>query len=251
MSSSFSSPTSSQQPANSSFTSIKETPQARNTLGQFNPGSKRIPNASVRDVPFSPAIESVSDPNQDEPTTRDDKVYQLTALYAKWAYEDKEEPVEGEELFGRQRRRCKAIGLIVFGFTLHEEQIDAISCLFYEQTDLLLLAKTGFGKSIIFQLLPFMNPIAGVVLTLMPLKLLQAEQSQMINRIPNSKALVLNGENNHKHIHKQAAKGGYTHVFNSPEIALSKKFKKNILDDSEFTDRLFLLAVDEIHLVDQ
>lgn len=189
--------------------------------------------------------------DEDESTTRANKIHQLAALHAKWAYEDKEELVDGSELLGRQRQRCKAIGQVVFGFTLHEEQVDAISCLFYEQTDLLLLAKTGFGKSIIFQLLPFMTPVAGVVLILMPLKLLQAEQSLMINRKSNGKALVLNGENNHKYINKQAAKGGYTHIFTSPEIALSKKFKKNILDDPEFMDRLCLLAVDEIHLVDQ
>lgn len=72
----------------------------------------------------------------------------------------------------------------------------------------------------------------------------------MINQIPNGKAFVLNGENNHKHIQKQAAKGGYTHIFTSSKIALSKKFKKNILNDPAFIDRLCLLAVDEIHLVD-
>lgn len=172
-------------------------------------------------------------------------------MYAKWAYKDKEKLVDGEELVARQRQRCKTVSLVVFGFTFHEEQFDAISCLFYDQSNFLLLAKTGFGKSIIFQLLPFMTPIAGVVLILMSFKLLQAEQSQMINQIPNGKALVLNGENNHKHNHKQVIRGGYTHIFISPEIALSKKFKKNILDDTKFTKRLCLLAVDEIHLVDQ
>lgn len=95
-----------------------------------------------------------------------------------------------------------------------------------------------------------MTTAPGVVFILMSLKLLQAEQSEMINQIPNGKALVLNGENNHKYIHKQAATGGYTHIFTSPEIAFSKKFKKNVFDDPEFTDRLFLLAVDEVHLVD-
>lgn len=113
------------------------------------------------------------------------------------------------------------------------------------------MAKTGFGKSIIFQLLPFMIAIPGVVLILMSLKCLQAKQSEMINQLPNEKVLVLNSKNNYKHVHKQAAKGGYTHIFTSPKIALSKKFKKNILDDTKFTDRLCLLAVDKIHLVDQ
>lgn len=83
--------------------------------------------------------------------------------------------------------RCNAIGPIFFGFTLHNEQIDAIWYLFYEQTDLLLLGNTGFGKSLIFQLMSFMTPIAGVVLILMPLELLQVEQSRMIN---NTKPLI-------------------------------------------------------------
>ena len=40
-------------------------------------------------------------------------------------------------------------------------------------------------------------------------------------------------------------------MFTSPEIAISKKFKKCILDHFSFTDRLCLLAVDEIHLVEE
>lgn len=128
--------------------------------------------------------------------------------------------------------------------------MEAICTLFYKQKDL-LLAKTGFGKSLIFQLVPFMTPAPGVVLILMPLKLLQAEQFEMINRLPQGKAIVLNGENNQKSVFAGVARGHYTHVFTSPEIALSKKFKKCMLDQQTFTDRLYLLAIDEIHLVDE
>lgn len=248
------SPSPSPHPANSSFTSVEEkTPQARNSHGRFKLGSQQrpiVPEIAPSER-SSQAVEVLSKLDEDKSTTRADKIHRLAALHSKWAYEDKKEPIEGSELLGCQRQRCKAIGLVVFGSTLHEEQIDAISCLFYEQTDLLLLAKTGFGKSIIFQLLPFMTTTPGVVLILMPLKLLQVEQSEMINQLPNGKALILNGEHNHNYVHKQAAKGGYTHLFTSPEIALSKNFKKNILDDPEFTDRLCLLAVDEIRLVHQ
>lgn len=91
--------------------------------------------------------------------------------------------------------------------------------------------------------------IASVVLILIPLKLLQVEQSQMINQILNSKALVLNKKNNHKHIHKQMVKDGYTHIFTSLEIIFSKKFKKNTLDYPVFTNKLCLLAINEIYLV--
>ena len=134
---------------------------------------------------------------------------------------------------------------------LHNEQVEVICTLFYEQRDLLLLAKTGFGKSFIFQLVPFLSVKPGVVLTLMPLKLLQTEQSEMINRIPQGKGIVLNGENNNKQVLDDIVKGGYTHVFTSPEIALSKRFKNSVLDQTSFTDPLALLAVDEIHLIEE
>ncbi len=52
-------------------------------------------------------------------------------------------------------------------------------------------------------------------------KLLQGEQSHMINQIPNNKTLVQNKENNYIHIHKQVAKRGYTHIFTCLEIAIS------------------------------
>ena len=49
----------------------------------------------------------------------------------------------------------------------------------------------------------------------------------------------------------EIANRGYTHVFTSLEIALSKKFKQFILDCSSFTKRFCMLAVDEIHLVEE
>lgn len=186
----------------------------------------------------------------DPDITFEDKLERLKALYAKWEHEDIEEVVEGSELVFRQKNRCKEVGLVVFGFALHQGQIDAIWTLYYKRKDLLLLAKTGFRKSLIFQLFLFMTPTTGVVLVLMPLKLLQTEQSDMINvRLPKGNAIVLNGDNNQENTQQIIATGDYTHVFTSPEIALSKKFKKNILDQNVFTYRLCLLAVDRIYLV--
>lgn len=50
-------------------------------------------------------------------------------------------------------------------------------------------------------------------------------------------------------MHRKIIKDGYTYIFTSSKIILSKKFKKNILDLSSFTDRLYLLAIDKIHMV--
>lgn len=184
-------------------------------------------------------------------TTDHDKLERMRALYARWKYEDHEEVVDGAGLQARQRIRVKEIGLIVFGFPLREEQIEAIWTLYSEQRDLLLLAKPGFGKSVIFQLLPFMSPVTGVVIVLMPLNILQTQQRDMIDSLPRGKGVVLNGENNQKPTHISIARGDCTHVFTTPEIALSVNFKRRVLDHPGFTNRLVLLAVDGIHLVDE
>ena len=85
----------------------------------------------------------------DPDTTYDEKMARAMALHARWKYEyTKEQALEGDALKARQQTRCRELGLIVFGFTLHDAQVEAICTLFFEQRDLLLLAKTGFGKSV-------------------------------------------------------------------------------------------------------
>ena len=85
-------------------------------------------------------------------------------MHAKWEYEDSEEAVEGLELVFWQMTGCRDMGLIVLGFALRPDQIDTIWTLFYEYKDLLLLARMGFGKSFIFQLLLFMASMTGVMI---------------------------------------------------------------------------------------
>lgn len=96
-----------------------------------------------------------------------------------------------------------------------------------------------------------MTATSDIVLILMPLKLLQVEQSELINQLPWGKRIVLNGENNMRNTFADIANGGYIHVFISPEIALSKKFKSSILDQNSFINCLCLLAIDELYLVEE
>lgn len=72
------------------------------------------------------------------------------ALYTQWKSEDIMVPVEGKALIACRRQQCKDMGMSIFGFVLKKAQVDAIYTLFYEQRDFLLLAKTRFGKSLIF-----------------------------------------------------------------------------------------------------
>lgn len=73
----------------------------------------------------------------------------------------------------------------------------------------------------------------------------------MINRIRNGKAIALTGENNQQSTQCEIATGNYTHLFTSPKIALSMKFKKNLLDNTHFSERFQFLTIDEIYLVEQ
>lgn len=89
-----------------------------------------------------------------------------------------------------------------------------------------------------------------VVIILMPLKLFQIKQNSLINQIASRKAIILTGKNNQKAVHQSIARQNYTHIFTSPKIVLSKKFKANVLDDPRFSSCHSLLAIDEIHLVE-
>lgn len=79
-----------------------------------------------------------------------DRLAKIRALHASWRVKDKKAVLQDEELVACQRQRCRKIGLEIFGFTLQEAQIDAFCTFFYEVRDFLLLAKTGFGKSLIY-----------------------------------------------------------------------------------------------------
>ena len=58
---------------------------------------------------------------------------------------------------------------------LQDAQVDILYIVFYKQKDLLLFAKTSFGKSFIFQILSFMYNLTNIVIILMPLKLFLGE----------------------------------------------------------------------------
>ena len=62
----------------------------------------------------------------------------------------------------------------LFGYEPHEEQLKAIKTLAVDQEDLILIARTGFGKSMIFQSIPVLRD--GICLVIMPLNLLEDEQ---------------------------------------------------------------------------
>ena len=62
----------------------------------------------------------------------------------------------------------------LLGFPLRDGQIQAIHSLAFDQADLILIAPTGWGKSVVFQAVPALR--RGVCLLIMPLNLLEEDQ---------------------------------------------------------------------------
>jgi superfamily II DNA helicase RecQ len=62
----------------------------------------------------------------------------------------------------------------VFGYKPRDEQLEAIKTLAIDQKDLILIARTNFGKSMVFQSVPILRN--GISLIIMPLNLLEKDQ---------------------------------------------------------------------------
>lgn len=138
----------------------------------------------------------------------------------------------------------------IFEFRPHEEQIEAIDHLINCREDLILIAKTGWGKSMVFQSIPLFRSSKNICLMIMPLSLLEEDQARGINAIQGCAACVLNAATNSESLRQKIKNGEYTHVLTSPEIALHKNFLP-ILHHEPFLNRLALVGIDELHVVQQ
>jgi hypothetical protein len=80
--------------------------------------------------------------------------------------------------------------------------------------DVILTAKTGFGKSIIFQLAPLLR--SGICLIISPLNALSGGQLESLNELEEvgAKGVVINHEHNTEETRRQAASGKFTHGIN-------------------------------------
>ena len=99
----------------------------------------------------------------------------------------------------------------LFNITLKAEQHEALFDLTYGRTDLIVIAKTGFDKSILFQAAPLLTDLSDLCLILMPLKALQAEQCDKLQKVTGVRFFVLNDDTNTSHNLKVIKQGNYTH----------------------------------------
>jgi superfamily II DNA helicase RecQ len=100
----------------------------------------------------------------------------------------------------------------VFGHTPRPEQLEAIRSLVIDQKDLILIAKTGFGKSLVFNSVPFLQ--GGVALIIMPLNAIEEGQTAALLKVTDRakcSPIILNGDSNTSKLRDNIQRGCYSH----------------------------------------
>lgn len=100
----------------------------------------------------------------------------------------------------------------LFGYTARQIQIDTVWTVGCQMISMILIAKTGIGKSLIFEAIPLLDPSRpGIVLVVMPLKKIQSQQVDKVNQINGARAVVYDGEHRDQMLRYRIAAGHYTH----------------------------------------
>jgi superfamily II DNA or RNA helicase len=132
----------------------------------------------------------------------------------------------------------------------HPEQVRAVRRLVFRHGDTLLIARTGFGKSIVMHAVPLLTDKISIQLT--PLNKLGEEQVRDIKRLPGANPCLVTGETRHmdSRLFDKIRGLKFTHIVMGPEQLLSPEFK-SVARDALFMDALGLVAIDEAHLIPQ
>ena len=146
--------------------------------------------------------------------------------------------------------------LRVFGHDhLKPVQSEAVQALLQGE-DVFITVPTGYGKSLIYQMLPacaafilerLRKAAASVplVLVVSPLLALMEDQANKLRRLPGAKPLLLSEESAPEDI----AGSGWTHIFASPEALLESPRWRSLLLDSSLMNSIVAVVVDEAHCI--
>ena len=134
---------------------------------------------------------------------------------------------------------------------LKRQQYDAIRAICFERKDALAVLPTGFGKSLIYQILPGIFDYLrssceperhdSVVLVVSPLSARMRDQLRKLEAFLNICILQSAVEDVNK----------YSLVFALPEVFVDDKNVAKMLKRKEFNKKVQAIVVDEAHLVQQ
>ncbi|PPR07244.1 hypothetical protein CVT26_012502 [Gymnopilus dilepis] len=157
----------------------------------------------------------------------------------------------------------EAVTYQIFGYKPHDWQLK-LTVKVLEGHDVIGLAGTGRGKSLIFAMLAIAAALAdfkGVVIVICPLKSLENDQ---VRRFDNSRsitipgrndnfkvtAVAINEDNHEESIFASLEKGSYRICYASPEILLRNSRFKQLFRTEEFRKKVVAMVVDEAHVIE-
>lgn len=137
----------------------------------------------------------------------------------------------------------------LYPFEPRPKQVEAIHTLIFDRVDLILIAKTSFGKSMVLQAPSAIVP-DSITIVIIPLNKIGEEQLSKIKNLPATRPCLITSDTISKELLSEVQEGKYTHILIGPELAISPAFSK-VCTTPEFQKRVTLVAVDEAHLVQQ
>jgi superfamily II DNA helicase RecQ len=137
----------------------------------------------------------------------------------------------------------------LYPFELRPKQVEAIHILIFLRVDLILIAKTSFGKSVVLQAPSAIVP-DSITIVIMPLNKVSEEQLSKVGRLPAARPCLITSDTISKKLLSGVQEGRYTHILIGPGLAIGPAFSQ-VCTTPEFQRRVVLVAVDEAHLVRQ
>lgn len=135
---------------------------------------------------------------------------------------------------------------LLYPYWPREGQLDAIHHLMYEKKDLILIAATSFGKSLVLQSVSLLRKDSMTII-IIPLNQIGQDQIAAIEK-RGGNPCFLNGENNNSQTINRIRDGEFTHLFISPELAVTPAVSV-ALQTPSLLRNINLVAIDEAHLV--
>ena len=137
---------------------------------------------------------------------------------------------------------------------LHDHQKTAIIKFVKEKRDVFINLPTGYGKSLVYQALPFVfdylfNKQGHIVVVVSPLLNLIAEQVSNLRELGINAVSISNVVSEEQRL--QVERGCYSLVYGTPEAWLLNQVWRDMLKNATYSSKLCALAVDEAHVIKQ
>src|SRR6266487_5808563 len=133
----------------------------------------------------------------------------------------------------------------LYSYTDKSDQLKELHQLIFEQKNLLLIAKTSYNKSMLFQTSVIIQN-SDIILLILSLNTIDEKQLTKIKLMSSTKSILLNHATVNKQVLQNIKNEKHTYIFLDSEITLRLKFQ-SILTDLTFKLKMIMMTVNKIH----